>query len=106
MGKGELRKVTPLVDMFRNFLLGRKHTNPLRYGDYYAPRTQPPPVLPEGPAHKLSDNYYCARDVRREVVPPLTLSDGPSIKQIAGSSGGSKEVGQVLKTPGQPWQWD
>ena len=43
--------------------------NWLRIANEMAPRTQPPVNLPEGPAHKLSNNSYYLRDPRRAVKP-------------------------------------
>ena len=40
-----------------------------------APRSQPPPELPEGSLHKLSANYFFTRDARREVMPPTVLAE-------------------------------
>ena len=56
------------------FVFQRPHTNALRWEDGIAARVQPQPVLPDGPAHKHSANYYLSRDARREVAPPTLLS--------------------------------
>lgn len=40
-----------------------------------SPRSPPsPPSLPTGPAHRLADNYYCSRDKRGAVSPPVVAS--------------------------------
>uniref|UniRef100_A0A0K8RCG5 NADH dehydrogenase [ubiquinone] 1 alpha subcomplex subunit 7 n=1 Tax=Ixodes ricinus TaxID=34613 RepID=A0A0K8RCG5_IXORI len=53
-------------------------------------RSPPPPSLPPGPAHKLSDNYYFARDGRREVAPPKLIADNTSqLKRIGDHSKGA-----------------
>lgn len=43
--------------------------------------TQSPPDVPGGPHHKVSDNYYYARDARREVIHPVIIADNTT-KQI------------------------
>ena len=42
-------------------------------------RSQPPPNLPEGPAHKLAGNYYYSRDLRRNMAPPKLISSYRSL---------------------------
>ena len=47
----------------------------VRRVDAVSPRSPPAvPNLPGGPAHKLADNYYYARDVRRAVTQPTIAS--------------------------------
>ncbi|KAJ8951101.1 hypothetical protein NQ318_003799 [Aromia moschata] len=84
----------------RNFLLGRKHTLALRFQDLLSSRSPPPPVLPDGPHHKLAANYYYSRDARREVTPPEVVAPAP--KQIEG--GVVKSAKRI--TPGPIHQWD
>lgn len=71
----KIRDVSPILQIFRNFLLGRKHTLALRFQKDLASRSPPLPELPDGPAHKINSNHYFARDVRREVTPPELIAD-------------------------------
>lgn len=99
MGKIEVRDVSPILQMFRNFLLGRKFTQNLRFPQDCASRSPPLPELPDGPAHKLSANYYYSRDARREVTPPEIVATGQ--KQISSEKQCTKAV-----TPGKTYLWD
>uniref|UniRef100_A0A1L8DDG7 NADH dehydrogenase [ubiquinone] 1 alpha subcomplex subunit 7 n=1 Tax=Nyssomyia neivai TaxID=330878 RepID=A0A1L8DDG7_9DIPT len=101
MASSARRDISPFLRSLRNFLLGRSHTNALRFEDGIAARTQPQPDIPGGPAHKLSANYYVNRDARREVKPPVDVT------QVL-LSDGSTEANQTVKipTPGKAYTWD
>ncbi|KAL7295186.1 NADH dehydrogenase [ubiquinone] 1 alpha subcomplex subunit 7-like [Trichogramma pretiosum] len=74
------RTVTPLLDAFRTILRGTKlRSNPLRFADECASRTQPQPDLPGGPYDKTTGIYYYQRDGRREVQPPLVIASGGKV---------------------------
>ncbi|XP_058061691.1 NADH dehydrogenase [ubiquinone] 1 alpha subcomplex subunit 7-like [Anopheles bellator] len=98
MSKVVRRDIGPLLQELRNFLLGRKHTNALRFEDGIAARTQPPPNLPDGPAHKLAANHYVLRDARREVAPPVDVTTQKLLTEKGSST--------KLPTPGKSYGWD
>lgn len=99
------RDVSPILQAIRNFLLGRKHITALRFQQDISPRTMPPPELPEGPHHKLSANYYYARDARREVEPPLVIAGPEAVPSLAAPAKDTpKQI--TATTPGPSYAWD
>ncbi|XP_023177695.1 NADH dehydrogenase [ubiquinone] 1 alpha subcomplex subunit 7 [Drosophila hydei] len=98
------RDIAPFLQRVRAFLLGREHTVALRFEDGLADRTQPQPELPDGPSHQLSANYYCSRDARREVQPPIDLVQQQ--KLIDAATEGAPKARHQLPTPGKVYAWD
>ncbi|CAL8118943.1 unnamed protein product [Orchesella dallaii] len=107
--KIKVRNISPLLQVWRNFLLGRKHVPEraaLRYSPLVSARDQPPPNFPEGEFHQLSANPYCKRDGRREAAPPILVLDNNVRKQIAAGSAVEGQSPKGPVTPGKYWQWD
>ena len=99
------REVSPMVAKFREFLMGRKHTNNLRFQEALSERPGPQANLPEGPSHKVAFNYYHTRDGRREVAPPKVLADAQEVLALASGEGQAKTVAAKPKTPEAPFSY-
>ncbi|XP_026314279.1 NADH dehydrogenase [ubiquinone] 1 alpha subcomplex subunit 7-like [Hyposmocoma kahamanoa] len=102
--KVALRDISPIMQAIRNFLLGRKHTLALRFEPLVSARTQPPPQIPDGVSHKHSHNYYYTRDARREVTPPLDVTQ--QLLEASSDKGEPKKLANVPRTPGKIYHWD
>merc|ERR1711953_1029698 len=81
-----------MVAKFREFLMGRKHTNNLRFQEALSERPGPQANLPEGPSHKVAFNYYHTRDGRREVAPPVVIMEGGQFEPTKVLSAGGAPV--------------
>ena len=92
------RAYSPIIQMLRTLLLGRKANNPLRFIDECAPRPGPSPNLPEGPSHKLSENCYYTRDARREVNFPTSIADATKTKAITAGVEDSAAISETTAT--------
>ncbi|KAL9951818.1 hypothetical protein ACROYT_G044550 [Oculina patagonica] len=96
-----MASATRVTQAIRNFLIGKTLKISSRYPYDQAPRTQPYPNLPDGPAHKLGNNYYCDRDVRRASMPPVILYGQQKMLS------GEEEVKSLTaKTPGKVFDPD
>ncbi|CAH2052017.1 unnamed protein product, partial [Iphiclides podalirius] len=103
-GKVNFRDISPALQTFRDFLLGRNHKKALRFQPLLSARTQPQPELPDGVSHKHAHNYYYTRDGRREVAPPMDLT-----KQLltdGAEKGTPREATISIPRPGKVHQWD
>jgi NADH dehydrogenase (ubiquinone) 1 alpha subcomplex subunit 7 len=92
------REISPALQLLREFLTGRRTTNPLRFQQALAPRPGPGANLPEGPAHKVAANYYYARDARREVHPPTVVVDKAAPRALP--AGGGDAAAAAVATSG------
>ncbi|XP_049879342.1 NADH dehydrogenase [ubiquinone] 1 alpha subcomplex subunit 7-like [Pectinophora gossypiella] len=101
-----LRDISPIMQAWRNFLLGRKHTNALRFEPLVSARTQPPPQIPDGVTHKHAHNYYYTRDGRREVAPPVDVTVAKKLLEAPPEKGEAKQVAIKPITPGKVYEWD
>ncbi|KAG8183162.1 hypothetical protein JTE90_029518 [Oedothorax gibbosus] len=112
MSKVAPRSLAPFLKWVRDFLLGREFVNSLRFQDFVATRSPPPPNLPEGPSHKLYNNYYFTRDGRHVARPPVVLLEDTKRKALIGGAKENAEnkavtgrkLGHVF--PGKPYDWE
>nr|VZI38143.1 unnamed protein product [Spirometra erinaceieuropaei] len=99
-------RLTKLTAKIRDFFLMREYNNALRYADLQSKRTQPPPNLPMGVNHKLSENYYLTRDTRREASPPSEIFNFGPKRLGDGRSSSHVPATDNDCTPGFKYEWD
>ncbi|XP_070564251.1 NADH dehydrogenase [ubiquinone] 1 alpha subcomplex subunit 7-like [Ptychodera flava] len=100
---------TKYIQWLRNILSGRNYQSKLqlRYAREQSPRTIPEPNLPDGPSHRLSDNYYLSRDGRRLAAKPeIVYSQVKRLPAQAASSTSSVLAEKPPPRPGTEYQWN
>ncbi|XP_050444466.1 NADH dehydrogenase [ubiquinone] 1 alpha subcomplex subunit 7-like [Adelges cooleyi] len=95
------------ISALRTFLGGRKFKPNVRMANEVSAATQPPPNVPGGPHHKVNNNYYCVRDARHEVTPPIVVVEQSTqyIENAKIPAGESVKTTQ-LPLPGKVYHWD
>jgi len=100
------RDVTPIVAWIRNTLSGRKLKSVHRFEGEISPRTQPQPLLPGGPSHKLAQNWYCDRDGRRKSEPPRLVYERKALPSGTEATTASLTAGKPSPPkPGYGYNW-
>ncbi|CAF2418366.1 unnamed protein product [Rotaria sp. Silwood2] len=92
------RDINKWLAPLRQFLMLRVFTPNQRHEFEWSQRTQPPPLLPTGFAHKLSQNYYFERDARRLVGPPQVLFSNTTNQQFLASSAAQPQLTAGMTT--------
>jgi len=99
------RDVTPAIAWIRNLLNGRKLVSVHRFQDEIAPRSPPPPVLPVGPSHVISNNWYCNRDGRRQSRPPTNVYSPKALPSGEKDVTAAAAVKLTVPKPGFGYNW-
>jgi len=99
------RDVTPIIAWIRNRLGGRKIVSVHRFEDQIASRSPPLPVLPVGPSHVMSKNWYCDRDGRRKSQPPTNVYTVKALPSGEKDVTAAAAVKLTVPKPGFGYNW-